>query len=332
MIETGAADSELLFTEEAQASKVTLNAAARLEQNCPLEELNVGRKASGSSLLLSAKTEKVVLSGACSVEVQAHVGELVLTGNASGSEVAVAEGAQVDTLATSVPLTLSGEGTVKRAISDEKAKLGGDLSPPRWKKKRPRCWRRTGRRARTWQRPPRRPRRRRRRPKSLCRCPCPPPGTRHGDNADRGAHRDRDAGGHLHAHTFSRADPDPTPTATPVLVWDGTADTSWYTGDAQSYVLQSAEQLAGLADLVNGGNDFAGVTVTLGVSLNLDGREWTPIGRSSRSGGGLAAAARRLRASLTAMAKPSPAWRSAPQAVLTRAWACSARWPAAARP
>lgn len=49
LIETGAADSELLFTEEAQASKVTLNAAARLEQNCPLEELNVGRKASAAA-------------------------------------------------------------------------------------------------------------------------------------------------------------------------------------------------------------------------------------------------------------------------------------------
>ena len=39
--------------------------------------------------------------------------------------------------------------------------------------------------------------------------------------------------------------------------------------------------MAGLAKLVNGGESFAGKTVTLGDNINLDGKPWTPIGTSS---------------------------------------------------
>ena len=36
-------------------------------------------------------------------------------------------------------------------------------------------------------------------------------------------------------------------------IWDGTADVSWYVSSAQAYNLTTAEQLAGLAKLVNQG-------------------------------------------------------------------------------
>ncbi len=83
-------------------------------------------------------------------------------------------------------------------------------------------------------------------------------------------------------------------------VWDGASDVSWYTvdKDALSYEIETAQQLAGLAEIVNGTaedeygqiekNDFEGVTFTLtaDIVLNTDpipGRddtlkEWTPIG------------------------------------------------------
>ncbi|MCQ2077496.1 MAG: InlB B-repeat-containing protein [Bacteroidaceae bacterium] len=79
-------------------------------------------------------------------------------------------------------------------------------------------------------------------------------------------------------------------------IWDGTADISWYTNAAQSYNLTTAEQLAGLAQLVNDGtSDFYGKTITLGADIFLndttgagDGswinstkRVWTPIGTYS---------------------------------------------------
>ena len=73
--------------------------------------------------------------------------------------------------------------------------------------------------------------------------------------------------------------------------WDGTADTSWYTTaseDATEYYLDSAEDLAGLASLVNSGTSFAGKTVKLMVNVELNDvtaegvtegqQEWTPIG------------------------------------------------------
>ena len=65
--------------------------------------------------------------------------------------------------------------------------------------------------------------------------------------------------------------------------WDGTADTSWYTSapDASAYHISTAEQLAGLAQLVNadpGTTNFAGKTFYLKNDLDLSGHEWISIG------------------------------------------------------
>ena len=79
-------------------------------------------------------------------------------------------------------------------------------------------------------------------------------------------------------------------------IWDGTIDTEWYTGHEsdESYSISTAAELAGLAQLVNGGNNFSGKTITLTDDivlnekvLNDDGtpnegpfHEWTAIGTS----------------------------------------------------
>ncbi len=51
--------------------------------------------------------------------------------------------------------------------------------------------------------------------------------------------------------------------------WDGTADTSWYNDTDTEFTLSTAEQLAGLADLVDAGNTFEGKTITLSSDLVL---------------------------------------------------------------
>lgn len=64
----------------------------------------------------------------------------------------------------------------------------------------------------------------------------------------------------------------------------GTPDISWYDTEYDSFDLSSAEQLAGLAELVNDGNSFAGITIKLLEDIDLkdylngsaDG--WMPIG------------------------------------------------------
>ena len=65
--------------------------------------------------------------------------------------------------------------------------------------------------------------------------------------------------------------------------WDGTADTSWYVGHETDteYHFTTAEQLAGLAQLVNadpGTTNFAGKTFYLENDLDLSGHEWISIG------------------------------------------------------
>ena len=65
--------------------------------------------------------------------------------------------------------------------------------------------------------------------------------------------------------------------------WDGSTDTSWYTSapDASEYRISTAEQLAGLAQLVNtdpGTTNFAGKTFYLENDLDLSEHEWISIG------------------------------------------------------
>ncbi len=78
-------------------------------------------------------------------------------------------------------------------------------------------------------------------------------------------------------------------------IWNGSADVSWYSEDAQAFNLTTPEQLAGLAKLVNSGNSFEGKIITLGADVFLndttgygDGtwskkklNAWTPIGTAS---------------------------------------------------
>ena len=68
-----------------------------------------------------------------------------------------------------------------------------------------------------------------------------------------------------------------------------TADTSWYTSapDASEYHISTAEQLAGLAQLVNDKATpvlFGGKTIYLDNDLDLSGSQWTPIGDGSNQG------------------------------------------------
>ena len=68
--------------------------------------------------------------------------------------------------------------------------------------------------------------------------------------------------------------------------WDGTADTSWYTDHKTDteYHITTAEQLAGLAQLVNDKTasvSFEGKTIYLDNDLDLSGSQWTPIGNGS---------------------------------------------------
>ncbi len=61
-------------------------------------------------------------------------------------------------------------------------------------------------------------------------------------------------------------------------VWDGTADLSWYdpSNPQTAYDISSAEQLAGLAELVSGDTTFAGVTFTLTSDVDLFCEDTTP--------------------------------------------------------
>lgn len=68
-------------------------------------------------------------------------------------------------------------------------------------------------------------------------------------------------------------------------VWDGTTDISWYDDEKTEFFIQSPEQLAGLAELVNQGNSFAGKEIILENDIYLNDaplsneKEWVSIAK-----------------------------------------------------
>ena len=69
--------------------------------------------------------------------------------------------------------------------------------------------------------------------------------------------------------------------------WDGTADTSWYDENKTEFHLQAAEQLAGMAKLVNDNTaNFKDKTVYLDNDLDLGGHEWISIGNGANTAWG----------------------------------------------
>lgn len=68
--------------------------------------------------------------------------------------------------------------------------------------------------------------------------------------------------------------------------WDGTADTSWYEPGQSEYTIDSAADLAGLAQIVNETGSgthstFGNATIKITADINLGGQDWTPIGNGS---------------------------------------------------
>ena len=67
--------------------------------------------------------------------------------------------------------------------------------------------------------------------------------------------------------------------------WDGTTTADPDIDIENNTIsISSPAQLAGFVELVNGGNAYEDYTVTLHSSLDLNGKEWTPIATGARSG------------------------------------------------
>ena len=67
--------------------------------------------------------------------------------------------------------------------------------------------------------------------------------------------------------------------------WDGTTTADPDIDIENNTIsISSPAQLAGFVELVNDGNTYKGYTVTLHSSLDLNGKEWTPIATGARSG------------------------------------------------
>lgn len=86
------------------------------------------------------------------------------------------------------------------------------------------------------------------------------------------------------ATTLAVLKPAPSLAAGTVDTWDGTADTGWYSADpnADTFTLETAEDLAGLAQLTNQDNPvtFTGKTILLGTDVDLANQRWVAISQN----------------------------------------------------
>ena len=61
-------------------------------------------------------------------------------------------------------------------------------------------------------------------------------------------------------------------------VWSGEENTDWYDETATEFSVSTPEELAGLATIINSGDNFRGKTITLTEDVDLMGINWEPIG------------------------------------------------------
>ncbi len=65
-------------------------------------------------------------------------------------------------------------------------------------------------------------------------------------------------------------------------MWDGVStNTNWFVNESNTYTLYQPADLAGLAKLVNEGNNMEGKTIYLAAELDMNNKPWTPIGNSN---------------------------------------------------
>lgn len=60
--------------------------------------------------------------------------------------------------------------------------------------------------------------------------------------------------------------------------WRDEADTSWFDEELDEFDISTAEELAGLSQLVEEGESFEGITFKIVADIDLDGKLWDPIG------------------------------------------------------
>lgn len=64
----------------------------------------------------------------------------------------------------------------------------------------------------------------------------------------------------------------------PTTFWSDNADVSWYDASQDEYTVSTAEEFAGVSQLVADGTTFDGKIINIGADIDLDGNLWTPIG------------------------------------------------------
>lgn len=64
--------------------------------------------------------------------------------------------------------------------------------------------------------------------------------------------------------------------------WNETSNISWYNEKENLYEIKNAEELSGLSKLVNEGNTFEGKIIKLKCDIDLDNKEFIPIGSNKK--------------------------------------------------
>ena len=69
----------------------------------------------------------------------------------------------------------------------------------------------------------------------------------------------------------------------PTTPWEGDSKEPAYDETTKTYTIEEGAELAWIAEQVNGGNKFAGMTITLNSDIDLNNLAWTPIGTEANA-------------------------------------------------
>ncbi|SJZ39114.1 GLUG motif-containing protein [Anaerorhabdus furcosa] len=272
----------IVVSENTKVNQVTVMQNSNIEVNGEVNSINVKDTSSGSNVMVqpNAKVSTIEVNAPTSLHVQSPIGELSLkaqstvkieasidivkvSANAKNTDLTISKDVVVNSLATETKVGLSGEGKVTSVLTTDSTHITGDIKP---------------------------------------------------DSIVVSANPIQDVTNNPISTPTPTASATPTvapkPTITPTVVptatptpevpastpnpttppvdtaWDGqTIDTSWYSESSTTYTITTGAQFAGFGKLVNDGITFEGKTVNLGSDINLNKKEWTPIGYRYAKGG-----------------------------------------------
>lgn len=252
----------IIIQAAGSAKEIIFEAAASLLSKGTIQSLFLSSSAAGTQLELGGATQKIIAEASSTLNIQGIVEEIILSQHTEGTQIQLQPQSALNNMAATEQVVVLGEGKLGNVFVSDAANLKTEIKPAKLIVDQDPVFA-----LEKYQEQPE---------------PTPTPKTA-GNAAAKATPTPVPTSTTITTDSSENQGSanTPVPTINPSTTWDGTSrDTTWYSADKTEFVLTTAAQLVGLSDLVNNGTNFLDCTIKLAKDIDLNNKNWTPIGKS----------------------------------------------------